>query len=76
VVTTGDGRRDGSAGVVGLSAADRSAERVAQNAGIQPGRIRQAPSGGYARCAYVPQKSRKSGSGKRWLLPFRNLDLS
>ena len=27
-------------------------------------------------CAHVPQKSRESGSGKRWLLPFRNLDPS
>ena len=43
---------------------------------IQPGRIRPAPCRDYAPYARAPQKSRKSGAGERWLLPFRDLSPS
>ena len=45
-------------------------------AGIQPGAHPPSAFQDYAPCAHAPQKSRKSGAGERWLLPFRNLDPS
>ena len=65
MVTIGDGCRDGSAGVVGLSAADRSAAHLALES-WHPARA-HPPSAfqDYVPYAHVPQKSRKSGSGKR-----------
>jgi hypothetical protein len=76
VVTIGNGYRDGSAGVVGLSAVGRSAARLALES-RHPARAH--PPGAfqdYAPCAHAPQESRKSGAGARWLLPFRNVDPS
>ena len=76
MVTIGDGYRDGPAGVAGLSAADRSTARLALES-RHPARAH--PPGAfqdYAPYAHAPQKSRKSGAGERWLLPFRNLDPS
>ncbi len=76
MVTIGDRYRDGSAGVAALSAADRSAARLALES-RHPARA-HPPSAfqDYAPYAHAPQKSRNSAAGERSLLPFRNVDPS
>jgi hypothetical protein len=76
VVTIGAGYRDGSAGVAGLSAADRSAARLARGNRHPARALPPSTFQDHAPYAHVPQKSRKFGAGERWLLQFRNLDPS